>query len=239
MTISNPSRNAARATEVLRDRRNRTGRITLDTLQRRAVMIRKLTLAGCAIAALSIAACDQRETGAASDQQNQAANTVQDEAAGVVGAAAGPAAATTVEGFVTNAAIGGLYEVEAGRIAAQRSQNPRIKALGEAMVTDHTKAGEALKPIAAELSIRVPTVLDERHRGLIDNLRGATDQDFDRVYLQQQEAAHNETALLLSTYGELGNNTALKAWAAQTLPVVEGHKRMIDQLDEANADAPN
>jgi putative membrane protein len=201
-------------------------------------MIRNLTLAGCTVAALSIAACNQSETGGAPDQENQPVNAAQDHAAGVVGTAAGPAGAATVESFVTNAAIGGLYEVEAGRIAAQRSQNPRIRALGEAMVTDHTKAGDELKPIAATLNLRIPTTLDERHQGLIDNLRGATNQDFDRVYLQQQEAAHNETALLLNAYGEIGDNAALKAWAAKTLPVVEGHKRMIDQLDEADADAP-
>jgi len=128
--------------------------------------------------------------------------------------------------------------VEAGRIAAQRSGNPRIKALGEMMVTDHGKAGDELKPIAAGANLPVPSALDQRHQGLIDNLRGATDQDFDRVYLQQQEAAHNETALLLETYGRMGDNDALKAWAAKTLPVVRRHQEMVDQMDEANADTP-
>ena len=59
-------------------------------------------------------------------------------------------------------------------------------------------------PIATAAGLTVPTALDQRHQGLIDNLRGATDQDFDRVYLQQQEAAHNETAALLETYSRVG-----------------------------------
>jgi putative membrane protein len=197
-------------------------------------MQRIFILGACALA-LTAAAC-QQETGGAPDQQNQAANTVQDHAAGVTGAVAGPAGAATPAMFVTNAAIGGMYEVEAGRIAAERSTNPRIKAMGEMMVRDHTAAGNELKPIAAAANLTVPTALDQRHQGLIDNLRGATDQDFDRVYLQQQEAAHNETAALLETYGRMGDNDALKGWAAKTLPVVQGHQRMIDGLDEANAD---
>jgi putative membrane protein len=186
--------------------------------------------------ALTVAAC-QQESGGASDQQNQAVNAAQDTTAGVVGSVAGPMGAMTSASFVSNAAIGGMYEVEAGRIAAQRSTNPRIKALGEKMVADHTKAGDALKPIAAAANLTVPTALDQRHQGLIDNLRGASDQDFDRVYLQQQEAAHNETAMLLENYGRMGDNDALKAWAAETLPVVKGHQGMVDQLDEADADA--
>lgn len=200
-------------------------------------MKRILFVGGCALA-LTLGAC-QQETGGAPDQQNQAANAVQDHAAGLTGTVAGPAGAATAESFVTNAAIGGMYEVEAGRIAAQRSGNPRIKALGEMMVTDHGKAGDELKPIAAAANLVVPTALDQRHQGLIDNLRGATNEDFDRVYLQQQEAAHNETAALLETWGRTGDNDALKAWAAKTLPVVQRHQQMVDQLDEANADAPH
>lgn len=132
-----------------------------------------------------------------------------------------------------------MYEVEAGRIAAERSGNPAIKRIGQMMVTDHSKAGDELKPIATAAGLTVPTALDQRHQGLIDNLRGATDQDFDRVYLQQQEAAHNETAALLETYSRVGGNDALKGWAAKTLPVVRSHREMVDQADEADADRPH
>lgn len=198
--------------------------------------MKRILLLSVGALALTVAAC-QQESGGAPDQQNQAVNTTQDAAAGAVGTVAGPAGALTAASFVSNAAIGGMYEVEAGRIAAQRSTNPRIKALGESMVADHTKAGNALKPIAAAANLTVPTALDQRHQGLIDNLRGASDQDFDRVYLQQQEAAHNETAILLENYGRMGDNDALKAWAAETLPVVRSHGQMVDQLDETNADA--
>lgn len=198
--------------------------------------MQRLFIMGACALALTAAAC-QQETGGAPDQQNQAVNAAQDTAAGMTGTVAGPAGAATPAMFVTNAAIGGMYEVEAGRIAAERSTNPRVKALGQMMVTDHTAAGNALKPIAAAANLAVPTALDQRHQGLIDNLRGATDQDFDRVYLQQQEAAHNETAALLETYGRMGDNAALKDWAMKTLPVVQGHQRMVDQMDEMNADA--
>ena len=197
--------------------------------------MKRILLLSVGALALTAAAC-QQESGGAPDQQNQAVNAAQDATAGAVGTVAAPAGAMTSESFVSNAAIGGMYEVEAGRIAAQRSTDPRIKTLGESMVADHTKAGNALKPIAAAANITVPMALDQRHQGLIDNLRGASDQDFNRVYLQQQEAAHNETAMLLENYGRMGDSDALKAWAAETLPVVRGHQRMVDQLDEANAD---
>lgn len=196
-----------------------------------------LAVAAGALLGLAAAACTPAENGGAPDQQNQAVNTVQDHVAGAVGTAAGPAGAVTDAGFVANAMVGGLYEVEAGRIALQRSTNPQVKALGQMLVDDHSRAGDRLKPIAARLDLAVPTALDQRRQGLIDNLRGATDQDFDRVFLQQQEAAHNETAALLSTYQQADGPAELKSWAVETLPRIQAHKAHIDRLDEANADA--
>lgn len=193
----------------------------------------KYAILAASAAALALAAC-QQESGGAADQQNQAVNAVQDGTSTAVGTVAAPAGAMTNEGFVTNAAIGGMYEVEAGKIAAERSGNSRIKSLASTMVTEHTRAGEALK--AAATGFTVPIALDERRRGLIDNLRGASDQDFDKIYLEQQEAAHDETISLLQTYSGASDNAALKAFADQTLPVVRRHAEMIDALDEGNAD---
>lgn len=193
----------------------------------------KYAILAASAAALALAAC-QQESGGAADQQNQAVNAVQDGTSTAVGAVAAPAGAMTNEGFVTNAAIGGMYEVEAGKIAAERSGNSRIKELARTMVTEHTRAGEALKTAAAGFT--VPTALDERRRGLIDNLRGASDQDFDKIYLEQQEAAHDETISLLQTYSGASDNAALKAFADQTLPTVRRHAEMVDALDERNAD---
>jgi putative membrane protein len=194
-------------------------------------MNKMILVAGCAVAALSIAACN-RESGGAADQQNQAANTVQDATAGAVGAAAAPVGAATNETFVMNAAIGDMYVIQAGQIGRGAAE----KALGQKMIADHTKSSGELKPIAQALNIQVPTELDERRRGMIDNLRGATDQDFDRVYLQQQEAAHNEMSLLLEGYSRMGDNAELKGWATRTLPVVQQHKTQVDGMDENNAD---
>ncbi|KAK0360704.1 hypothetical protein LTR94_026261, partial [Friedmanniomyces endolithicus] len=191
--------------------------------------LRALALTATPLAlALSLAACGNNETGGAPDQQNQAANAVQDQTSATVGLGAAPAGATTNEGFVSNAAIGGMYEVEAGRIAAERSKTPAVKTFAEKMVSDHTKAADALKPIAAQLNLAVPTALDERRKGLIDNLRGASDQDFDRIYLQQQENAHAETVSLLENYGRMGDQQALKTWASETLPVVRAHEASLE-----------
>ena len=58
---------------------------------------------------------------------------------------------------------------------------------------------KALAPTEAAGTV-LPTALDERRKGLIDNLNAASAGDFDRVWLTQQVAAHNEALTLLNGY---------------------------------------
>ena len=54
--------------------------------------------------------------------------------------------------------------------------------------------------------------------------------DFDKIYKADQVMAHAETVALLSDYDQNGQNSNLKSWAKQALPVVKGHRAAIDSL---------
>src|SRR5262245_26359999 len=68
------------------------------------------------------------------------------------------------EAFVKQAAIGGMAEVQAGRLATQKASNDKVKAFGERMVTDHGKANDQLKALAATKKIAVSTDIDAEHK---------------------------------------------------------------------------
>ncbi|MFN2391144.1 MAG: DUF4142 domain-containing protein [Pyrinomonadaceae bacterium] len=57
---------------------------------------------------------------------------------------------------MNNAAPGGMAEVELGEMAAGKSQNAEIKAFGQKMVEDHSKAGEEFKQLAAQKKVTLP-----------------------------------------------------------------------------------
>lgn len=194
--------------------------------------IRHSLLLAAGAAALTLAACNKPETGAAPDQSNAAANAAQDAASAATGAVAAPVGAMTTAGFVTNAAIGGMYEIESSKLALQRSNNAKVKELAQKLIDDHTKAGAELKANAATVDgVTVPTALDQRHNGLLDNLRGASNADFDKVYLDQQTAAHREAIDLFGGYADNGDNGSLQRFAAKTKPALEMHLQMIEAMN--------
>ena len=192
-----------------------------------------LALAGVASLSL-LAACGQGDS--AGQNANEAVNATQDATSGMVGqTSAMTMGANTVDGFVTNLAIGNMYELEAAKIAAAKSTNADVKALAAMITKDHTAAGEKLMAAApaAAPDVAVPTALDERHQGLIDNLNAATADDFDKVYLDQQVAAHNEALTLLNGFKDNSDAPTLAALAGELVAPVTMHRDRARTLADA------
>jgi len=162
---------------------------------------------------------------------NETMSTVQDTTSHVVGTVSAETT-SSLQGFVTGAAISDMYEVEAGKIAAQRSANPDVKAFAEKMVSAHTETTAKLKSILGSMKHQpaAPAHLDDRRQGLIDNLRGASAADFDARYMGQQVDAHKEALILMKGYAKSGDNKDVKAFAADTAPVVQDHLNMAQKI---------
>jgi putative membrane protein len=190
----------------------------------------KPSLAGAACLAL-LAACNERGASPAVDK-------AQDMAAAPVGqVSAATLGANTVSAYAPNAAMGDLYEITAADIALERSANAEVKRLATMIKTDHTDASNKFKAILAAMDppLTPPPALDERRQGLIDNLRSAGAADFDRVFLDQQIAAHNEALTLHRGFSDNTDAAPLAAHARSVVPKIEGHLRMAEQLKASNA----
>lgn len=186
----------------------------------------KSLLASAACAVL-LAACSQ-------ERSPEPVDAAQDAAAGPVGQmSASTVGANTVTGYVTGAATGDMYEIQAADIALERSQNSRLKTLAGMIKTDHTASTTALKALlpTAAPEATVPTALDERRQGLIDNLRSASAADFDRIWIDQQIASHNEALTLKRGFSDQGS--PLATHARDTLPKVEAHLREAEAIKAA------
>jgi len=185
-------------------------------------MIRPL-LAGVACVAL-LAACNQ-------EQSPEAVDKAQDMAAGPVGqTSAATMGSNMVSAYVPNAAMGDMYEIQAADIALERSQNAQVKELANMIKADHTAASNAMKGMLPQAApdITPPTGLDERRQGLIDNLRSASAENFDRTWVDQQIAAHNEALTLHRGFSN--EDSPLAAHARSVVPKIEAHLRQAEQI---------
>ena len=201
-----------------------------------------LLMTAAAIAALSLAACQKKADGTADMTnpvgQSAPVNAAQDATSAAVGAvSASTVGANSTEAFVDGAAVSDMYEVRAGQMAQQKAHSPDVKAFAKMMVTDHTAMMNMMKPMAMSAGKTPPAELDQRRKGLLDNLAAASTDDFDHVYLEQQDAAHGEALRLMNGYAEHGDDAALKAAAVKAIPKVQAHLDRVHKLQAAMATA--
>jgi putative membrane protein len=133
---------------------------------------------------------------------------------------------------VNTAGVAGMFEIESSNIAIQKAKNGEVKSFAERMIADHTKAAEELKITAQSTpeKFAVPDKLDAKHQKLVDELDGAASDKFDAAYVRLQTDAHKEAVKLFESYAKQGDNEALKAFAAKTLPTLKDHYQMIQKI---------
>ena len=139
--------------------------------------------------------------------------------------------ATDNEGadFVMKAADGGMMEVELGKMAQQQAQSARVKKFGAMMVSDHSKANDELKSIAASKNITLSDSLSEKHRKDVDDLREKKGTDFDKAYMKLMVDDHKKDVDEFEDASKEQKDADIKAFAGKTLPVLQMH------LDSAKA----
>lgn len=132
--------------------------------------------------------------------------------------------------FVAKASAGGMTEVQASKLADSHAQSAAVKTFAATMVTDHTKAGDALAAVAQKDGFTPsasPMPMQHKALAKLETLNGAA---FDKAYSSMMLKDHNETIALFKKESMSGKNGDLKSFASQTLPTLKEHLAMAKKL---------
>jgi putative membrane protein len=132
--------------------------------------------------------------------------------------------------FLNAAATGGLAEVDAARIAEEHATKDQVKQFARQMIADHGKANEELKALAAEEGAKPPAAPDAKQKAAANHLKTLSGAAFDRAYVRDEIKDHKTTIALFQKEAKSGQDAKLKAFAAQTLPTLQKHLQMAQQI---------
>lgn len=127
---------------------------------------------------------------------------------------------------------GGAEEVRLGQLAATKGTNPKVKEFGKHMVGDHSKAGTELKMLADKKGIKIPAK-DSKSDKDFDKLNKLSGADFDKQYVDMMVADHKADVAAFQKEAEKGSDPNLKAWAGKTLPTLQSHLKMIQEIQSS------
>src|SRR5438270_2570800 len=128
--------------------------------------------------------------------------------------------------FEMRAAQGGLAEVKLGQLAVEKAGNSDVKAFGQKMIDDHTKANNQLKSIAEQQRMTLPSTMNAKDQALYDKLSNESPAEFDKRYMSGMVKDHEEDVKEFKKEATKGKDPQLRQFAAQTTPILEGHLEM-------------
>ncbi len=186
-----------------------------------------VTLAAATAMALSLAACGGTET-VTSDNTDMAVDNMSADMSMNDTAMAGDnmamAAAVPAADYIAKAGAGDKFEIDSSNAVLAKTQNADVKKFANMMIANHNESTAKIKAAAQSANMTVPPPkLDAEQQAMVDEIKAASADTVDAVYLKHQRAAHQKALELHSAYAAGGDTPSLKTAAGEIKPVVEKH----------------
>ena len=141
--------------------------------------------------------------------------------------------------FVMDDAHGGMAEVQLQNLDLQRSTRADVERVGQQMIEEQSHASEELMGIATEKGLTPPATVGPKYEAAMMRLMELSGASFDQAYMNEAGVnSHLESTAVYQRQAALGQDPDLKAFAAKTLPRVQGHLEMAEAMT-GNSSARN
>jgi len=133
--------------------------------------------------------------------------------------------------FLVEASGSGLYQVEAARLAQQRTADPTLKAYAAMVIRQQGTANEELRALAQLHGFIWPGGPPATRQAELATLRSLSGDAFDQRFIQQVGIADRQADVLLFEAANRSlDDRALRAWSERMVPMLQNHLAMALQL---------
>ena len=137
--------------------------------------------------------------------------------------------------FMKAAAEANMTEANFGQMAQERSSNDAVKDFGKTLVQDHTKAYEDLQALAEKTGESIPKGINIGKNKTAEQLMHLKGPAFDRVFARYEVQDHEKAIAMFKHEADKGENADVKAYAQDTVPTLEKHLHLAQELEKTPA----
>lgn len=134
--------------------------------------------------------------------------------------------------FIKRAAMGGMFEMKAGKLAVEKAASQDVKVFGALMIADHAKVNDSLQLIAKNKGWTLPERLGTTQQAKLDQFAELKPADFDREYSAEMAQAHKMNKESFKNAAKFAADQDLKAWAAGVENVIDQHLKVMPTLTD-------
>jgi putative membrane protein len=139
--------------------------------------------------------------------------------------------APKTEDFLKEASMSDIFEIASSNLALERADGA-TKTFAQQMVHDHQKTTMELKQLidSGKVKAAPASSMSDDQKDSLDSLTDLQGSDFTKQYQEDQVEAHKDAVDLFKRYAEGGDNADLKTWASSTLPTLQHHLEMAQEM---------
>jgi predicted outer membrane protein len=130
--------------------------------------------------------------------------------------------------FAIKVRLAGLWEIPAGEMAQEKSDDPRIRSIGKDIASQHVALDKLVRDAAKKLDVDLPNKPNADQQGWLAEMRDAEGEDFDRVYIDRLRAAHGKIFPAIATIRASTRNDTVRKLAQRTNQFVMTHMTLLE-----------
>ena len=130
--------------------------------------------------------------------------------------------------FAVKVRLAGLWEIPAGEMAEEKSDNPRIRAIGRDIASQHVALDKLVRDAAEKLDVTLPNKPNADQQKWLAEMRDAEGEEFDRIYIDRLRAAHGKIFPAIATIRASTRNDTVRKLAQRTNQFVMTHMTLLE-----------
>jgi putative membrane protein len=130
--------------------------------------------------------------------------------------------------FVVKVRLAGLWEIPASNMAQEKSDDPRVVAIGKSIAAQHVLLDRLDVEVAKKLEIQLPNQPNGDQQGWLGEMRAANATTFDQIYIDRLRAAHGKIFPAIATIRASTRNDSVRQLAQQANQFVMTHMTLLE-----------
>ena len=133
--------------------------------------------------------------------------------------------------LVVKGRLAGLWEIPAGEMAQEKSNDPRIQKIGRDIAAQHEVLDAFDRAAAKKLRIALPNKPNSDQQEWLAEMRDAEGDEFDEIYIDRLRAAHGKIFPAIGTVRATTRNDTVRKVAQQANQFVVTHMTLLESSD--------
>ncbi len=125
--------------------------------------------------------------------------------------------------FVGKVSQGGMFEVDAGKLAETKGSTQDVRDFATAEVHDHLLVGAKLKAISSSEGVAINRNPNAEFAAKLATLKGLSGAAFDQAYMSDMSTLHDDDGAAFAKESTGGGSPAYRAFGKETHLIVLRH----------------